>query len=93
MQLTVKEIDNILAGEDIEGLIETGAPSDEYIHESAQIAAAVNLLSPSDRTINNILAIVGTLWVKSFGLASSDIELRASAIQRVAKKIFALTQG
>lgn len=80
-------MNEILVREDIEGLIEIGAPVDEYEHEAAQIAAAITLLEHDQRTEENILAIITLLWMKSFNLSKEDIKLRGPAFLRVVQAI------
>ncbi len=65
MQITLSSIDHILVQEDIEGLIEAGAPVDEYQDEAAQIAAAINMLTEENFREDIVLAIVSTVWLKT----------------------------
>lgn len=87
MVLTYPIINVMLAQEDIEGLIEAGAPADEYMDEAAQITAALLLLSKDAVTKDNITAIISLVWIKSFNLSESDMKLRLLAIKRIAERI------
>lgn len=80
-------ISTLLIQEDIEGLIEAGAPADEYDDEAAQIAASVSLLSHEKLKEETIIAIISLVWMKSFELAADELKLRLPAMMRVAGKI------
>lgn len=58
MQITLSAIENILIPEDIEGLIEMGAPIDEYQDEAAQITAAVTALGEEEFSEENSSALL-----------------------------------
>ncbi|MCK9994005.1 MAG: hypothetical protein Dbin4_02525 [Alphaproteobacteria bacterium] len=90
MQITLSAIDTILVQEDIEGLIEAGAPRDEYQDEAAQIAASLGMLDPENFSEDNILAIVSLVWLKSFDLSEADMALRLAAFRRVTQAIAGL---
>jgi hypothetical protein len=90
MQIAVSSIDNILIQEDIEGLIEAGAPADEYQYEAAQIAASINKLSEENFREENILAIISLVWIKSFHLAEGDMALRRPSLRRATQAILGL---
>jgi hypothetical protein len=89
MSITASSINAILVHEDIEGLIEVGAPIDEYESEAAQIAAAILQLEKDQRSEENILAIISLLWMKSFDISAEDITLREPGFKRVARAILA----
>lgn len=72
---------------DIEGLIEAGAPPDEYADEAAQLAAVIELMSPDDRSAESILAALSLIWVHSFDLTQDDMELRLPALRQVSEKL------
>lgn len=80
-------IHTLLIQADIEGLIEVGAPTDEYDDEAAQIAAAVSLLSHEETTEETIVAIISLVWMKSFELSDEELTLRLPAIRAIAGKI------
>lgn len=80
-------ISMLLVQEDLEGLIEAGAPADEYDNEAAQIAAAVSSLSREEVKEETILAIISLVWIKSFELTAEELKLRLPAIMRVVRKI------
>ena len=90
MGITLSAIDSILVTEDIEGLIEAGAPADEYVDEAAQLTASIENLVREDINEASILALISAIWLKSFELSKDDMELRLPALRRVAHKIFNL---
>jgi len=87
MTITLANIEAALRTEDIEGLIELGAPSDEYNDEARNIA--YNLASlPSDQlTESNIVAAISLEWAKSFNRSVQEIEQRMPAFRRIAAQI------
>ena len=87
MNITPHTIDALLQAEDIEGLLEAGAPADEYAAESRNIAAALNTLEVDERTEDAIFAILSLEWVQSFELTPDELEKRLPAIRRVARRI------
>lgn len=87
MQLTTENINRILVQHDIEGLIEAGAPIDEYTDEAAQIAATLTLLNREELTEEIVLSTVSLIWLKSFELESHDMELRLPALRQVAQEL------
>lgn len=83
----MKSIKDILREEDIEGLIQLGAPADEYRFEAVEIGSAISRTSdtPSER---KILQILEEVWQRFFGpLSDEAIELRRGAFLRVARRI------
>ena len=85
--MTIQNINKLLVQHDIEGLIEAGAPIDEYTDEAAQIAAALALLNREELTEEVVLSIVSLIWLKSFELEEQDMELRLPALRQVSQAI------
>lgn len=81
-------IERILMQEDIEGLIEAGAPQDEYADEAAQLAAAIEIMNVEERSKEAISSALAIIWVNSFELADTDLKLRLDAIERVSQQIY-----
>lgn len=86
--ITSQAINELLNAEDIEGMLEAGAPADEYMSEANRIAAAVNALAAAQVTEENILAIVALAWMQDFDLNESGMRDRSQAIRRVAQQVF-----
>ena len=87
---SVSIIDSILQAEDIEGLLELGAPKDEYSSEAAEIKCSLETLNPSDTTEDRISALVVSVWAKAFNLSGEEIEKRSPAFRRVARELLKL---
>lgn len=87
MHITTNNINALLVQEDVEGLIDAGAPADEYLDEAAQITAALLLLEQSQLTEENILSTLSLVWLRSFELSEQDMKLRVSALERIAQQI------
>ena len=88
MKVHALDIEKILVRLDIEGLIELGAPLDEYIAEAENIALAANALAMSDISDLSVAYIVQQVWNKFFGpFSDSDLEKRKAEFMSVAKQI------
>lgn len=84
---TMSTIKNILREEDIEGLIQLGAPADEYNSEAQEIATAMARLG-DELSEEQVLKVLEEVWNGSFGpLSSKEIEMRRAAFLRVARRI------
>ena len=80
-------IKTILRDEDIEGLIQIGAPADEYNSEVREIEGAIARFGPNP-TEKQLTQAVEEVWKDSFGpLSDSEIEVRRDAFRRVAQRI------
>ena len=86
-KITVENIDLILQEIDIEGLIESGAPSDEYISEAEAINSSIQRLQSSEMTIENIELVISTIWKENFNLDASGLKTRKASINTVVKRI------
>ncbi len=91
--VSVSTIDAILQAEDIEGLLELGAPRDEYSHEALAIEAGLEAFRPSDATEDRVFALVASVWANAFDLVDQDIDKRSSAFRRVARQILESDQA
>lgn len=85
--MTLNHIDLILQEIDIEGLIESGAPSDEYISEAEAINSSIQRLQSSEMTIENIELVISTIWKENFNLDASGLKTRKASINTLAKRI------
>lgn len=83
----LSSVHEILRTEDVEGFIALGAPDDEYASEAREIAAAIDNLSPNERTVEGVAAIIALVWAKSFDLAADELEKRIPAIRQVAQQL------
>lgn len=87
MPITLINIEDALRTEDIEGLIASGAPSDEYNSEAEKIAAALASLQNNQLTESSIIAVLALEWAKSFNRSVQEIEQRMPAFRRIASQI------
>lgn len=89
MRISTSEINQLLIQSDIEGFIAAGAPLDEYIDEAAQITAAISA-NKEHFTIDMLTAMISLVWIRCFELSAADMKLRASAVERLARRIHAV---
>ncbi len=87
MKVSESTINALLQQEDIEGFVNLGAPSDEYLSEAQNITASISQLSENERTEANITALLVIEWAQSFNLSEADIFPRREAFQRLAAAI------
>ena len=88
MVRNVEKVRAILGAHDIEGLIQTGAPVDEYEMEAQRIVDEISQLPDSATSEDAIFDIVISVWQKAFGvLGQQDLVLRMPAFRQVAKAI------
>ena len=87
MMTTQEKIASILREEDIEGLIEIGAPQDEYDAEAEMISRALSSQKTELLTLPKITTIITLIWGDMFQLDRAGIEQRLPAFSRVAAKI------
>ncbi|HEY0760233.1 MAG TPA: hypothetical protein VGD59_13360 [Acidisarcina sp.] len=88
MEITQTTVQETLNTEDIEGLLELGAPGDEYSHEAEGITSALADLPEKELTEEKLASVVRGVWIRSFGPFSDvDIEKRSPAFKQVAHKI------
>jgi hypothetical protein len=78
----MKEIKNILLIEDIDGLIELGAPVDEYDDEANDIYDAMN-----ENGSENLLEKIYSIWATSFALDEEELEKRKLALGKIHRLI------
>lgn len=87
MKILSQQVNTILQQYDIEGLLEAGAPLDEYASEAEDIYSAIIILDEKNRNINSVVSIVSYVWAKSFNLIQDDLDKRLADIQNVASDI------
>ena len=88
MRITLEQINEILASQDIEGLIEAGAPDDEYSGEAQKIYDILSLAKEDELNIQPLVLILNHLWQRSFNLTRQDMINRSEAITALAESIF-----
>ena len=85
--LATNTIGDLLRSEDIEGLIASGAPADEYASEAREIASMLASLAESDLNEKVITDIISRIWAKSFNRSPEEIQQRTSAFRRIAQQL------
>jgi hypothetical protein len=94
MTISRVQIQQVLNDEDIEDLLQAGAPSDEYEAEARVIAEAIAQTHESKLTEEVLTAVVKSTWAEMFGPFSEDqIRQRKAAFQRVARRLMAEQVG
>lgn len=87
MAITLASISEALRTEDVEGLIASGAPSDEYDSEARNILSVLTSLENNQLTESSIISILALEWAKSFNRSAQEIEQRMPAFTRIALDI------
>lgn len=65
-------INELLQKEDIEGLLEFGAPNDEYSSEAMEIASLISSIDKNRLTEDIIISLISDVWSKYFDPFSED---------------------
>jgi hypothetical protein len=73
--------------EDLEGLIEEGAPLDEYSSEAQSVAEALAKIPDEKLTASVVAATIAFVWAKNFDISAAEMEQRLPACQRLAEKL------
>ena len=88
-----REVKTALDHEDIEGLLASGCPADEYNSEASLIESEIAKVTDFGKkklSISDCERIVIGVWIKQFGpFKAQDLEMRAAAFSAVAEKIAA----
>jgi hypothetical protein len=85
MEITQAIVRQALNDEDIEGLLELGAPEDEYLHEAERIMTQIGREEVNE---DSLAALVRAVWTKSFGPFTEEEEEKLSpAFRQVAQRI------
>jgi len=88
MTISPLQIQQVLNDEDIEGLLQAGAPTDEYETEARMIAEAITQAHESKLTEERLTSVVRSTWAEMFGPFSGDqLRKREAAFQRVARRV------
>jgi len=83
MKISLNYINNLLIKYDIEGLIEAGAPDDEYSNEASQIYQGLDELTQENYNYEGVLSLISLIWVKNFELDTKDFEQRLTYIKNL----------
>lgn len=86
--ISVSAVEEVLRSEDIEGLLELGAPLDEYADEARRIMSALADVEMEDLTESTVTSAIQKTWMESFGpFSDADIQKRIPGFQQVARHI------
>lgn len=87
MRISSETIESILRQEDLEGLLNLGAPQDEYSSEAREMATELQAVhEPTDQ--EEVSRIVMAVWERAFGpFSDEDIERRTPVLRQVVKRI------
>ena len=78
---------------DPEGLLELGAPVDEYSSEAQEITSQIAALLADDLTLESITGVIRDVWVRAFGpFSNEDIIKRMPVFRQVAGRILSHDQ-
>lgn len=88
-----REVKAALDQEDIEGLLATGCPGDEYDGEASLIESGIAKITnfgENSVSVEQVERIVIDIWIKQFGpFKVEDLQMRSPAFSAVARKIVA----
>ena len=91
MSTRLQLIDELLRRHDIEGLINIGAPENEYNTEAKMIADRIGTaewrVQPQKLSVAQIKEIIRDVWTEMFGLDEEDLGKRENAFEQIAKRL------
>ena len=90
MQISETQINDILNNADIEGLLVSGAPVDEYESEASLIYQSILEMKDRVLTREEIILIVSQVWQSSFELLDQDMVERHNGVVSVSDHIYRL---
>jgi hypothetical protein len=86
-----RQVKAALDHEDIEGLLASGCPADEYDGEASLIEseiARITAFGERPLSVEDCERIVIDVWIEQFGpFRAEDLEMRGPAFSAVAKKL------
>lgn len=83
--MKIDNINKLLIKLDIEGLLELGAPIDEYFSEASEIYHTINKFGKSEINKDVIFIIICIIWQKNFELTQLEMKKRIPKIENFAK--------
>lgn len=79
-------IKRALLEEDVEGLVESGAPADEYDSEALAIMSALKAIPNAALNHAAVASIIAAVWAESFERSEEEIKQRMPSFTRIAEK-------
>ena len=92
MTISCAHIETVLRIEDIESLIEFGAPDNEYDSEAKEMFELLERLDRGQFTEDGLVSVVSRVWGEMFDLDEEGVNKRMPAFRNVAKNIL-LAEG
>lgn len=87
MNNVLRNIQDVLSREDVEGLLALGAPENEY-HTEAELIRQVIESGRVNLKEEELTELLKRIWQKSFGpFSETELKKRQAALERVAKRL------
>ncbi|MFZ0320175.1 MAG: hypothetical protein WAL56_13715 [Candidatus Sulfotelmatobacter sp.] len=87
--ITQEIVQRALNAEDLEGLLQVGAPPDEYESEAQMIAKAVAHTNEAELTEDHLADLIRDVWIEMFGpFSQEEIDRRGGGFRSVAQRVF-----
>lgn len=93
MEIHVSMVENALRSADVEGLLELGAPADEYDFVAQVVHRALSELSVDEIMLESVMSVLQMTWRESFDLGAADLQKRDAALKALAEEIMAVVRG
>jgi hypothetical protein len=87
MDIDYAAISKLFRRADIDGLIASGAPDDEYEPEVDRIAAAIEDLPRDQASVAAIAEIFATVWAQMCGGSQEQMKRRRVEFDEIAEKV------
>jgi hypothetical protein len=87
MNVDYEAVSELFRLHDIEGLISSGAPEDEYKPEVERIVAALENVSREQASVTAIADVFQEVWAQMFGLSEEQMRRRRFDFDEIAEKV------
>jgi hypothetical protein len=87
MNVDYESIDELFRIQDIEGLISSGAPEDEYEPEVERIFTALEALPREQATRPALVGLFEGVWKQMFGATEEKVASRRPDFEEIAEKV------
>ena len=87
MKVDYGAISELFRLHDIDGLISSGAPDDEYEPEVERIVMALEHLSREEASVRAIAEIFAAVWAQMFGGSEEQMRRRRFEFDEIAEKV------
>jgi hypothetical protein len=87
MNILGEQINALLRQADIEGLLQAGAPIDEYASEAEIIVTALSALDAEQFNVETVELVLIDVWSNSFDISEADFSGRRVEIRSLANNI------